>query len=239
LRVALKVPHDHLIEDAEGVARFLREGELGSTLHHPNIVRIYEAGEHRGRPFLAMEFLQGPTLEAFLAAQGPLALRAALEITRGIAVALDYAHLKGVVHRDLKPENVILAEGMQVKVMDYGIARILGAPGLTAPLTYLGTPLYSAPEAMDPPQVDHQSDLYSLGIILYRMLAGAPPFISTNPFELFALHRTSPLPPIPAERRIPPEVLALLSRLTAKEKKDRYPGAELLLRDLDRMLHAL
>jgi hypothetical protein len=239
LRVAIKVPHDHLLADEEGVARFLREGELGATLHHPNIVRIFEAGEHRGHPFLAMEFLQGPTLEEFLRAQGPLAVRPALEIARGIAVALDYAHLKGVIHRDLKPENVILAEGMQVKVMDYGIARVLGAPGLTAPQTYLGTPLYSAPEAIDPPEVDHQSDLYSLGIVLYRMLAGAPPFVSTNPFELFTLHRTSPLPPFSAERGIPAEAVALVSRLTAKEKRDRYPGAELLLRDLDRLLNAL
>lgn len=239
LRVAIKVPHEHLLADGEGVARFLREGELGATLHHPNIVRIFEAGEHRGHPFLAMELLQGPTLEEFLRAQGSLAVRPALEIARGIAVALDYAHLKGVIHRDLKPENVILAEGMQVKVMDYGIARVLGAPGLTAPETYLGTPLYSAPEAIDPPEVDHQSDLYSLGIILYRMLAGAPPFVSTHPFELFTLHRTSPLPPFPAERGIPAEVVALVSRLTAKEKRDRYPGAELLLRDLDRLLNAL
>lgn len=238
LSMVVKVPHDHLLAKPEFVQRFVREGQLGATLHHPNIIRLFEAGEIGGRPFIAMELLEGITLEKRLEGGAPVPLAEALHVTRDVALALDYAHLKGVVHRDLKPENVMLCKDGAAKVMDYGIARVLGSSGLTATDMYLGTPLYSAPESMLPTGVDSQSDIYSLGIILYRMLTGRLPFHSTNPLDLLRMHMSEPLPPFPPGLQQSP-VWDLVCRMTAKQRSDRYADAEILLRDLDAILNRL
>ncbi|MBK8594505.1 MAG: protein kinase [Holophagales bacterium] len=237
--VALKVPHEHILEEPEFVERFLREGALGALLRHPNIVRVYEAGEHDERPFIAMELVPGTTLERVLRKESRLPLARALQISRGIALALDYAHLKGIVHRDLKPENVMVLPDGEVKVMDYGIARRMDVAGLTATDVYLGTPHYSAPESLVPSEVGPQSDLYSLGVILFRMLAGVLPHSAPTPFELLHKHAYEPLPPLPPELGILPEVYGLLLELTAKSKNERYASAELFLRDLDQILNRL
>lgn len=234
---ALKVPHDHLLNEQEGRERFLREGRLGATLHHPNIVRIDEASEADGKLFIAMEFLDGSPLSAVLGEEGRLPEHRALEIVRGISLALDYAHMKGVVHRDLKPDNIMILPGDDVKVMDYGIARLLTSPGVTVTGTYLGTPIYSAPEALVPNGIEPRSDLYSLGIIFYEMLVGKVPFWSTDPVQLLLLHRDSALPEPAEELGLSAEVVALMHRLTAKQPEDRYASAELLLRELGRLLH--
>ena len=238
-QVALKVPHEHILEEPEFVERFLREGALGALLRHPNIVRVYEAGEYDERPFIAMELVPGTTLERVLRKESRLPLARALQISRGIALALDYAHLKGIVHRDLKPENVMVLPDGEVKVMDYGIARRMDVGGLTATDVYLGTPHYSAPESLVPSEVGPQSDLYSLGVILFRMLSGALPFSAPTPFELLHKHAHEPLPPFPPELGILPEVYGLLMELTAKSKAERYATAELFLRDLDQILNRL
>ena len=234
--VVLKIPHEHLLDDREFVERFLREGSLGATIHHPNIIRIFEAGTYERTPFIAMELVDGETLESRLSRDGALPAAEALEIARGIALALDYAHVKGVVHRDIKPDNVMLLADGSVKVMDFGIARVDAAPGLTATHTYLGTPLYSAPEAIDPGQVGPHSDLYSLGIVLYRMLSNRVPFEAPSPLKVVELHRKAPLPPLAQELGIPAPVEAMVRRLTAKRKEDRFPSAESFLDDLNRYL---
>lgn len=238
LPVAVKVPHDHLLDNEEFAQRFLREGSLGSTLHHPNIIRIYEAEKLGNQPYIVMELIEGETLEKKLKRERALPLHTALEIARDIALALDYARLKGVVHRDLKPDNIMILQRGGLKVMDYGIARIIGSPGLTSSEAYLGTPTYSSPESTTG-KVDQQSDLYSLGIILYRMLTGEAPFRSTNPLEVLEMHRKAPLPPFPAMLEIPEQVYGLVSTLTAKSKSDRYPDAESFLVDLNRVLKHL
>lgn len=238
-QVALKVPHEHLLEEPEFVERFLREGALGALLRHPNIVRVYEAGEHAGRPFIAMELVPGTTLERVLRDERRLPLSRALHVARGVALALDYAHLKGIVHRDLKPENVMVLPDGEVKVMDYGIARRMDVAGLTATDAYLGTPSYSAPESLVPSEVGPQSDLYSLGVILFRMLSGVLPFNAPTPFELLHKHAYEPLPPFPPGLDVLPEVYGLLLELTAKSKQERYATAELFLRDLDQILNRL
>ncbi len=234
--VALKVPHEHLLDDAEFNERFLREGSLGATIHHPNIIRIFEAGRHEHIPFIAMELVDGVTLQAHLVGHGKLPVPEALEITRGIALALDYAHVKGVVHRDVKPDNIMLLADGTVKVMDFGIARVAATPGLTATNTYLGTPLYSAPEAICPDEVGPQSDLYSLGIVLFRMLSGEVPFEASSPFKVVELHRTAPLPRFSPEHQVPEKVETMVRRLTAKRLCDRYPSAEVFLHDLNQYL---
>ena len=126
-----------------------------------------------------------------------------------------------------------------LKVMDYGLARIIGLPGLTTSNTYLGTPSYSAPEAAVAGEVDQQSDMYSLGIILYRMLTGQLPFRSTNPLEVLQMHCTKPLPALPPVLAIPEEVQRMVQVLTAKNKADRYPDAESFLIDMNTVLNHL
>lgn len=237
LPVALKVPHEHLVDNPEFIQRFLREGSLGSTLHHPNIIRVFEAGKAGDRAFIAMELLSGVTLEKKLRQDGALPIREALEVVREIALALDYARLKGIVHRDLKPDNIFLPEKGGVKVMDYGIARIMDSPGLTSSEAYLGTPSYSSPEAIAASDVDQRSDLYSLGIILFRMLSGELPFQSKNPLEVLEMHRSKPLPEFSPSLRIPDNVAQLVRRLSAKKREDRYPDAEAFLTDLNAVLN--
>ena len=235
--VALKVPHDGCLADPTFVARFLREGRLGEQLHHPGIVRIFEAGEAGGRPFLAMELLRGKTLKELLRTEAPLPLRRAIEVARDVAEALDYAHVKGVIHRDLKPENIMVLGDGSLKVMDFGIARVEGQAGLTSSQFFLGTPLYAAPEMIDPRRIDHRVDLYALGIVLFEMLEGTVPFSADSPYRVLEMHLHQPLPnrdelPHP----VPARVWSLIERLCAKEPAARFPSAELLLVELQAML---
>lgn len=234
--LAIKVPHDHLMSNQDFVRRFVREGSLGALLHHPNIVRIYESDRIQGRPFIAMELLKGRTLQASLKDRGPMSVPETLEIAREIALALDYASLKGVVHRDLKPDNIMLPDRGGLKVMDFGIARLLSHPGGTVSDYYVGTPTYSAPEASAAGGADHRADLYSLGIILYRMLSGQLPFYSKDPVAVLEMHRNQPLPPLPHQANIPDNVSALIDKLTAKDREKRYQTAESLLIDLNDIL---
>jgi predicted Ser/Thr protein kinase len=238
--VALKVPHEGCLTDETFVARFLREGELGEQLHHPRIVRILEAGEARGRPYLAMELIEGHTLKSVLKEHGPMALRRALEIAHAIAEALDYAHAKGVVHRDLKPENVMLLGDGTLKVMDFGIARLADRPGLTTSNLFLGTPLYAAPEMVDPKHVDHRVDLYALGIILFEMLEGTVPFVADSPYRVLEMHMNEPLPARERlSRPVAEPVWRVVARLCEKEPAARYPSAQALLVELNQLLRRL
>ena len=235
--VALKVPHEGCLSDQTFVTRFLREGNLGEQLHHPRIVRIFAAGEDKGRPFLAMEMVEGRTLKQEIRERAPLPLKQALEITRDIAEALDYAHAKGVVHRDLKPENVMLLPDGTIKVMDFGIARLADQPGLTTSNIFLGTPLYAAPEMVDPKSVDHRVDLYALGIILYEMLEGGVPFTADSPFRVIEMHMRQPLPaPEQLAHPVPAPVWAIILRLCEKGPAARYQSAETLLVEMNRLL---
>ncbi len=239
LAVAIKIPHEHVLEQEDFVTRFRREGSLGETLHHPNIVRILEAGEVEGKPFIAMELLSGETLEKVLRREKRFSPRNALEVAREIALALDYAHMKGIVHRDLKPSNIMRLTDGVVKVMDYGIARQADLTALTGSSTFLGTPLYASPEAFQATDVDARSDLYSLGIVLYRMLTGSLPFTGTHTLEIIHKHVNEPLPPFPPELELPDDLFSLVFQLTAKSKDDRFQSAEAFLRELDLILNRM
>ncbi len=237
--VAVKIPHDSCLVDDTFVARFLREGSLGEQLHHPGIVRILDVGEHSGRPFLAMELVAGHTLKQEIRDMGPLEVRRALEIARDIAEALDYAHAKGVIHRDLKPDNVMLQPSGTLKVMDFGIARVAGHAGLTNTNLFLGTPLYAAPEMVDPKHVDHRIDLYALGIILFEMLQGTVPFYADSPYRVLEMHLREPLPARhQLKRPIAEAVWAVVERLCAKDREERYRSAQALLVELNRLLNS-
>jgi len=237
--VALKVPHDFLLDNEDFVKRFVREGSLGALLHHPNIVRIYESDRVDNKPFIAMELLKGQPLQKILKERKKLPLVESLEIAREIALALDYASLKGVVHRDLKPDNIMMLDRGGLKVMDFGIARLLTGPGMTITTFYLGTPTYSAPEASGPGGADHRADLYSLGIILYKMLSGKLPFYAEDMVLVLEMHRTLPLPPMPADAGVPKNVWDMVVKLTAKDREYRYKNAEAFLVDLNQILQHL
>ena len=228
---ALKRPLTGFLEDTRFLERFLREAELGRTLHHPNIIRIFDRGQVGTTPYFAMELIQGETLRERLDREGRLDTMLAARVTARVAEALDYAHNKGVIHRDLKPSNIMLERSGGVKVMDYGIARAQHLEGLTTTGSFLGTPSYAAPETVDaggqPP-----SDLYSLGVVFFEMLTGSPPFRGDSAFAVLRSHCTKP-PPVPSSLNyaLSPELDRIVLRLLSKEPSER-PTAEQLLNEL-------
>jgi hypothetical protein len=235
---ALKRPLPMLLEDPEFLERFLREAELGRTLHHPNIIRIFERGEVEGLPYFTMELVRGETLHARIKREGALAPREATRIIVQVAEALDYAHLKGVIHRDLKPSNVMLLEDGTVKVMDYGIARARRFEGLTVTGAFLGTPDYVAPETAEGKPTDGRSDLYSLGVVFYEALTGKRPFVGQTPFETLKKHCSeAPTPPSVVSPDCPRELEAIVLKLLRKEPDERYANAEDLLVELRAFLN--
>jgi len=236
--VALKIPHEQYLHDPSFRSRFVREGQLGTQLHHPNVVRVLEAGEEAGRPFIAMELVDGRTLRDLITAAGEMPLDRALDITRQVAEALDYAHAKGVTHRDLKPENLMVERSGLVMVMDFGLARLTDAPGLTASSVFLGTPAYTAPEAISGVPADHRQDLYALGLVLFELLQGRTPHAGSSPLEQLRAHLDGRFPSRDElERPVPEAVWELLSDLVARDPDDRPASAQQVLvrlRDLIR-----
>ena len=230
---ALKRPLPAFLEEPEFLERFLREAEIGRTLHHPNIVRILERGEVEGVPYFTMELVDGETLQALLLRNGAMVPRLATQAVVQIAEALDYAHLKGVVHRDLKPSNVMVLPDGMLKVMDYGIARARRFEGLTVTGAFLGSPEYVAPETIESKGADARSDLYSLGVIFYETLTGTRPFLAETPFAILQKHLTeTPAPPSARRPGVPAELDRIVMRLLSKAPEQRYAVAEDLVLDL-------
>jgi hypothetical protein len=227
---ALKRPLASFLDDPEFIERFLREAEIGRTLNHPNIVRILERGEVDEVPYFTMELLAGETLQAFVRARGAVAPRTAAAVVAQVAEALDFAHSKGVIHRDLKPSNIMLLPDGTAKVMDFGIARARRFDGLTATGAFLGTPEYLAPETIEGSGAEPRSDLYALGVVLYELLTGQPPFIADTPFAILKKHCSDePSPPSRIERGVPPELDAIVLRLLGKLPEARPASAEELV----------
>jgi serine/threonine-protein kinase len=227
---ALKRPLTALLDEPEFLERFLREAEIGRTLHHPNIVRILERGQVDQVPYFTMELVAGENLQARLQREAPLEARLAARIVVQIAEALDYAHLKGVVHRDLKPSNVMVLADGTVKVMDYGIARARRFEGLTVTGSFLGTPGYAAPEAVDGKNTDARSDLYSLGVIFHEALTGRRP----SQMDRDGLEEVSPddETPTPLRPGLPPDLAPIVRRLLSRKPALRHASAEDLVVEL-------
>ncbi len=215
----------HSIEKHEVLSRFRNEARAAGKLLHPNLVTIYDAGEQDGTFYIAMEYVEGQTLQAVLSEERFLTLDRTVDILGQICSGLDYAHANGVVHRDIKPANIMITPGGVVKIMDFGIAKA-GAQ-LTAGGDILGTPNYISPEMVKGEAVDGRSDLFSAAIILYEMLLGERPFAASNISTIVYKVVNEPLSP-ELETRVHPAVAAILRKALSKHPSDRYQsGADL------------
>ena len=232
--VALKFLPYELKEDPEARERFLREAQAASALDHPNICGVCEIGEaDDGRMFVALDFHEGETLKKKLE-RGPLQLTEALDITRQLAQGLAEAHTHGIVHRDLVPANVLVTNGGGVKILDFGLAKMVSGGGLTQIGWSLGTPEYMAPEQIRGDDSDRRIDLWTLGTLLYEMTSGRQPFEGGNlAHVLLAIQSRDPEPLQQVAPGVPPGLSAIVGRLLSKDPEARYASGEELLADLD------
>jgi serine/threonine-protein kinase len=213
----------------ERIQRFTREARAAARLKHPNIVRIEDHGQVGTRYYIAMEFLQGQSLRDVLRQRGSLPLQEALRIAVGVAEGLQYAHHNGVVHRDIKPDNVHLEPDGRVVITDFGIARLTFEPTLTADGQIFGTPSYMSPEQVTGKGIDKRSDLFSLGVMLYEMVAGRKPFTGDSVITITYNIMNMEPPPLPGA---PPGLDQVIRRAMAKEPARRYSSAAEMLEDL-------
>ena len=236
--VAIKVLFPEFAVDPNFVERFRREAQSAANLNHPNIVGVYDWGQYANTYFMAMEYVQGRTLADILRANGHVNSQQAAEIGSEIAAALGFAHRNGVVHRDIKPANILIGANGQVKVADFGIARAMNAPtesNLTQAGSVMGTATYFSPEQAQGANPDPRSDLYSLGIVLYEMVAGRPPFSGENPVSIaYKQVHEQPQPLNQLVADVPKPFEAIVAKLLAKKPEIRYPTAEAVRDDLRR-----
>ncbi|MBA3281340.1 MAG: Stk1 family PASTA domain-containing Ser/Thr kinase, partial [Acidimicrobiia bacterium] len=230
--VAIKILFPEFAADPSFVARFRREAQSAANLNHPNIVGVYDWGKERGTYYIVMEYIDGRSVSDILRADGPIEAKQAARIAAEVAGALGFAHGKGVVHRDVKPGNVLITDAGEVKVADFGIARALTSSSeenLTQTGSVMGTATYFSPEQAQGKPVDPRSDLYSLGVVLYEMAAGKPPFSADSPVAIAYKHVQEPLPPLRDQAPgVPAAYEAITAKALAKDADDRYQdGAEM------------
>ncbi len=225
-RVALKLLHRQFAEDPEFVERFRREASAAAGLSHPNIVQVFDRGEWDGTYYIAMELLEGRNLKEIVREHGALEPALAVDIVVQILKAARFAHRRGIVHRDIKPHNVIVDTDGRAKVTDFGIARA-GASDMTETGSIMGTAQYLSPEQAQGHPVDARSDLYSIGVVLYELLTGAPPFDADSPVTI-ALKQVSedPLSPRARNPAVPPALDSVVMRALRKDPAERYQDAD-------------
>ncbi len=236
--VAIKVLFPEFAVDPNFVERFRREAQAAANLSHPNIVNVYDWGKYEGTYFIAMEYVQGRTLAEILKTNKQLTPKQAAEIASEVAAALGFAHEAGLAHRDIKPANILIGTNGNVKVADFGIARAMNAgteANLTQAGSVMGTASYFSPEQAQGAQPDPRSDLYSLGIVMYEMVAGKPPFTGENPVSIaYKQVHDQPTPLNKLVEGIPRSYEAIVAKLLAKDPKLRYASAHALRDDLRR-----
>ena len=235
--VAIKILHPHFTEDEEYVERFRREARSVAQLSHPGIVTVIDRGEDAGRQFIVFECVEGENLKQLLERTGALPVRDALELALQMARALSFAHGRGLVHRDVKPQNVLLNADGQAKMTDFGIAREIDVQGVTITGTVLGTSEYIAPEQARGQQVDAQTDVYSLGVVLYELLTGEVPYQGDNFVTVALRHVNEPVPNVLDLRPdVPPRVAFAAERAMAKSPSDRFGSMQELVGELEACL---
>jgi eukaryotic-like serine/threonine-protein kinase len=233
-KVALKILHARYGEDAEYLERFLREARAVAQMSHPNIVTVIDRGEERGRQFIVFEYVDGDNLKQVLEERGPLPIDEVVDLGLAVARGLAFAHERGIVHRDVKPQNVLLNGDGRAKVTDFGIARSLDVErGVTQTGTVMGTSNYIAPEQASGERVGTESDVYSLGCVLFELLTGEVPFPGEN-FVAVALQHLNEPPPSVLERRkdASPRLAWLVDRMLAKDP-ERRPTMDEVVAELE------
>jgi eukaryotic-like serine/threonine-protein kinase len=237
-QVAIKVLAPQFARDPSFVERFRREAQAAARLNHPNIVNVYDTGVDDDTNYIVMEYVEGRTLAEYLAGGGRLAPAKAAEIAEKVAEALAAAHAQGVIHRDIKPANIMVTRDGRVKVMDFGIARLVAGPDtVEQTAAVLGTAAYLSPEQAQGQTVDARSDLYSLGIVLYEMVTGSPPFTGDSAMAVAYKHvQETPLPPSSLNADVPPRLDAVVMRALAKNPANRYQSAGEFRDDLRRVI---
>lgn len=235
--VAVKVLRSLAKEDRRAIERFRREAYAAARLSHPNAVTIYDFLEERGEHYLIMEFVEGVNLKQYLAQKNILSPQEAVQITSQVCSVLQLAHAHGFIHRDIKPQNIMITPDGQAKLTDFGIVRVIEAAGLTKTGIVLGTADYLAPEQARGEPLSPASDLYSLGVVLYEMLAGRPPFVGPSAVQVAMQHVNSPLPP-PSKynARIPQALEMVVKKALHKEPERRYTSADAMRKALQESL---
>jgi serine/threonine-protein kinase len=234
--VALKILYPELSEDPLFVERFRREAQAAANLSHPNIVPVFDWGEDGGTYFIVMELVDGTSLAEMLRGGATLTAARSAQIVEQVAAALGYAHRSGVVHRDVKPGNILITRDGQVKVTDFGIAQAVSSEDHLAEAgSVMGTATYFSPEQAEGAAVDGRSDVYSLGVVLYEMLVGRPPFIGDTPVEVSSQHVRSIVPALSQfSSSVPHDLEAIVMEALSKSPSNRYQSADELRADLIR-----
>ena len=236
-QVAIKLMHRDISNDPDQLERFRREARAVAQMNHPHVVTVIDAGEDNGAPYIVFEYVAGETLKERIRRAGRLPVPEAVAYAIEIARALESAHSHRLVHRDVKPQNVLIDRDGRAKVTDFGIARSLEAQGLTATGRVLGTTDYVSPEQALGHDVTEQSDIYSLGIVLYEMLTGEVPFKADTQVGVAMQHVREPLPDVQRRRpEISAALAAVVERATAKQTDNRYPAVGELVHDLEEVL---
>jgi serine/threonine-protein kinase len=234
--VALKILPLQMSRDDEFVRRFDTEAKAISRLEHQNIVRYYEYGEHEGLRFIAMQYVDGMDLGCYIEERRVIPIPEIIDISRQICRGLRYAHGHEIIHRDIKPQNILLDKDKNVHITDFGIAKIFEGTDITMIGSAVGTPEYMSPEQAQGKKLDAQTDIYSLGIVIYEMLTRKPPFIANNPLAVAHMQvHNAPMPPSVKRKDTPKYLELIVQKSLKKDKRERYETVEELLIHLDRV----
>ncbi|MGD8415019.1 MAG: serine/threonine-protein kinase, partial [Candidatus Latescibacterota bacterium] len=233
--VALKFLSHQAVGTEEDKSRFVHEAQAAAALNHPNICTVYEIGQHEGRPFIAMEYVEGESLRARIAS-GPLPLNEGVRIALEIAEGLQEAHHKGIVHRDVKSSNIMIATNGRVKIMDFGLAKSPEKSDLTKNGTTLGTVAYMSPEQARGEAADQRSDIWSLGVVMYEMIAGSLPFKGAHDQAIvYSILNEDPPPLTNIRSGVPMDLERTVDKCLAKDSAARYQNIADLIVDLRRL----
>jgi len=234
--VALKIIKPEIASNGDSIDRFSNELKFARKVAHRNVCKMYDLGEKEGTHYITMEYVPGESLMSMIGMMGQLSAAQVVFIAKQVCEGLAEAHRLGVVHRDLKPSNIIVDREGNARILDFGIARSLKARSMTGPGVMVGTPAYMSPEQVDAKQVDIRSDIYSLGIILYEMIAGRVPFDGDTALSIALKHKTEkPLDPINFNAQMPLELSRVILKCMEKDKEKRYQEAKELLSELRRI----